>query len=348
MGNLNFRSLADKTILVTGGTGSFGTTMVRYLLDQGCREVRIFSRDELKQEEMRIRLANPKIKFYIGDVRSYHSINQSMKGVDLVFHAAAMKQVPSCEFFPMQAVETNVLGSYNVIESAIENRVECCVSLSTDKAIHPVNSMGMTKALMEKVVQATARRLSESETRICGVRYGNVMFSRGSVIPLFVRQIVEGRPMTVTDPRMTRFMLPLSESIELVHFAFSHARQGDIFVKKAAACTIQRLVESLQRLFNSDAPVKRIGTRHGEKLHEILASAEELRRSEDLGQFFRIRMDQRDLDYSKYLEEGDPDLDATLDYSSDSTKQLTVDELLVLLRAIPEIRRELENQNLSP
>jgi UDP-N-acetylglucosamine 4,6-dehydratase/5-epimerase len=336
--NFHLNSLQDKTILITGGTGSFGTTMVHYLLDQGCNEIRIFSRDELKQEEMRIRLANPRLKFYIGDVRSFHSINQAMKDVHLVFHAAAMKQVPSCEFFPMQAVETNVLGSCNVIESAIQNGVEGCVCLSTDKAIHPVNSMGMTKALMEKVAQAAARRLSENETRICCVRYGNVLYSRGSVIPLFVRQIMERRPITVTDPRMTRFLLPLIDSIELVHFAFSNARQGDIFVKKAPACSIERLVAALKCLFQSDMPVHRIGTRHGEKLHEILVSAEELRRSDDLGKFFRIKMDQRELDYSKYLEEGDPELDATLDYSSDSTMQLSVDELSMILQQIPEVR----------
>lgn len=341
MASLNLKSLQNKTVLVTGGTGSFGTTMVHYLLEQGCHEIRIFSRDELKQEEMRLRFANPKLKFYIGDVRSYHSINQAMKNVNLVFHAAAMKQVPSCEFFPMQAVETNIVGSYNVIESAIENRVESCVCLSTDKAIHPVNSMGMTKALMEKVAQAAARRLAEHETRICCVRYGNVMYSRGSVIPLFVRQIMENRPITVTDPRMTRFMLPLNDSIQLVHFAFTNARQGDIFVMKAAACTIERLVSALKSLFQSSVPVCRIGTRHGEKLHEILVSAEELRRSDDLDRFYRINMDQRDLDYSKYLEEGDPELDATLDYSSDSTKQLSVEELKEILKTIPEIQMAL-------
>ncbi len=334
----DLKSLLGKTVLITGGTGSFGMTMVNYLLARGCSEIRIFSRDELKQEEMRIRLANPNVKFYIGDVRAFASVNQAMKGVDLVFHAAAMKQVPSCEFFPMQAVDTNVSGSCNVFESAIANEVECCVCLSTDKAVYPVNAMGMTKALMEKVAQATARRLSESETRICMVRYGNVMYSRGSVIPLFVRQIVESRPLTITDSRMTRFMLPLPQSIELVHYAFTHAKQGDLFVKKAPACTIETLTQALKSLFRSDAPLRRIGNRHGEKIHEVLVSAEELRRSDDLGEFYRVKMDQRDLDYSKYLDEGDPDLNSMLDYSSDRTQQLSVEQVKDLLIQIPEIR----------
>ena len=334
-------SLEDKTVLVTGGTGSFGKTMVHHLLNNGCKEIRIFSRDEWKQEDLRIRMANPALKFYIGDIRSLPSVNMAMKGVDLVFHAAALKQVPSCEFFPMQAVETNIIGSSNVVESAIANKVECCVCLGTDKAVYPVNSMGMTKAIMEKVAQAAARRLEEGETRICSVRYGNVMYSRGSVIPLFVRQIKENKPITVTDARMTRFMLPLSDSVELVHFAFNHAKQGDIFIKKAVACTIETLVLALKSLFKSDVEVKNIGTRHGEKLHEVLASAEELRRSEDMGDFYRIQMDQRDLDYSKFFTEGDPQLDANSDYSSNSEQLLNVAETEELLLCLPEIKAEL-------
>lgn len=339
--NGDARSLADKVVMVTGGTGSFGKTMVRHLLDNGCKEIRIFSRDEWKQEDLRIRMANPALKFYIGDIRSRDSVDHAMKGVNLVFHAAALKQVPSCEFFPMQAVETNIIGSSNVIESAIESGVECCVCLGTDKAVYPVNSMGMTKAVMEKVAQAAARRLTESETRVCSVRYGNVMYSRGSVIPLFIRQIKQGNPLTVTDPRMTRFMLPLSDSVELVHFAFNHARQGDIFIKKAVASTIETLVLALKDLFNSDVEVRNIGTRHGEKLHEVLASAEELRRAEDLGDFYRISMDDRDLDYSKFFTEGDTELDANSDYSSDSGTLLDVEGTKQLLLRLPEIRDEL-------
>ena len=309
---------SNKTVLITGGTGSFGKTMVMHLLSQGFGEIRIFSRDEWKQEDMRVRLANPRLKFYIGDIRNKSSIDSAMEGVNLVFHAAALKQVPSCEFFPMEAVATNVTGSFNVVDSAVKHKVECCVCLGTDKAVYPVNTMGMTKALMEKVAQSFARRLKNSDTRICSVRYGNVMYSRGSVIPLFIRQIKENSAITVTDPRMTRFMLPLSQSVELVQFAFTNAQQGDIFIKKAVACTIDTLVIALKELFDSTVDVHHIGTRHGEKLHEVLASAEELRRAEDMGDFYRISMDERDLDYSKYFTEGDPELDATQDYASDS------------------------------
>lgn len=335
-------SIQEKTVLVTGGTGSFGRTMVKQLLRNGCREIRILSRDEWKQEEMRIQLADPRLKFHIGDVRSRDSVDNAMRGVDLVFHAAALKQVPSCEFFPLEAVQTNVLGSSNVIESAIKNYVECVVCLGTDKAVHPVNAMGLTKAMMEKVVQAAARRLgSSSETRVCSVRYGNVMYSRGSVIPLFIRQIKQNQPLTVTELLMTRFMMPLDESVALVEFAFEHAQQGDVFIKKAAAATIETLVIALKNLFESDVPVHRIGMRHGEKMHESLASAEELRRAEDMDDYFRIRMDDRDLDYSKYVTKGDPDLENSVDYSSNTTDLLNVSEMEELLISLPEIKKEL-------
>jgi UDP-glucose 4-epimerase len=335
-------SLQDSTVLVTGGTGSFGRTMVKHLLRKGCREIRILSRDEWKQEDMRIQLADPRLRFHIGDVRRRDSVDNAMHGVDLVFHAAALKQVPSCEFFPLEAVRTNILGSANVIESAVQNYVECVVCLGTDKAVYPVNAMGLTKAVMEKVVQAAARRLAgASETRVCSVRYGNVMYSRGSVIPLFVRQCKQKQPITVTEPAMTRFMMPLDESVALVEFAFEHAQQGDVFIKKATASTIATLVQAIQNLFESHGPVRRIGMRHGEKLHETLASAEELRRATDMGDYYRIAMDDRDLDYSKYVTEGDPELETFDDYSSNSVPLLSVAEMEELLLTLPEIKYEL-------
>ncbi len=337
-----------KTVLITGGTGSFGKTMARHLLDQGYEQIRIFSRDEWKQEEMRIAMAEPRLKFYIGDVRNRSSVDVAMDGVDLVFHAAALKQVPSCEFFPMEAVNTNIIGSSNVIESAIAAQAECVVCLGTDKAVYPVNAMGMTKALMEKIAQSFARRLDAGETRVCSVRYGNVMYSRGSVIPLFVNQIKNGNEITVTDPAMTRFMLPLRDSVQLVEFAFQHARQGDVFIKKAAACTIGDLVLALQQLFNSTVDVKRIGLRHGEKLHETLASLPEVHRAEDMGDFLRIPMDDRDLNYAKFFSEGE-DVDSQLhDYDSESTRQLSVPEVCELLLSLPEIRKDLETWNGVP
>ena len=334
--------LAEKAVLITGGTGSFGQTMARSLLDQGYEQIRIFSRDECKQEEMRVRLAEPRLKFYIGDVRNRSSIDTAMDGVDLVFHAAALKQVPSCEFFPMEAVQTNVIGSSHVIESAIANDVQCVVCLGTDKAVYPVNAMGMTKAIMEQVAQSYARRLENDETRICSVRYGNVMYSRGSVIPLFIKQIREGGPITVTDPAMTRFMLPLRDSVALVDFAFRHARQGDIFIKKAAACTIADLITALQDLFGSSVPVKKIGLRHGEKLHEALASISEIHRAEDMGDFLRIPMDERDLNYTRFFTEGEDVEPQEHDYDSQSTKQLTVSQVKDLLLSLPEIAAELK------
>lgn len=338
---------AEKTVLITGGTGSFGKTMAQHLLKQNYKQIRIFSRDEWKQEDMRVRLAEPRMKFYIGDVRSRASVDAAMEGVDMVFHAAALKQVPSCEFFPMQAVETNIVGSNNVIESAVSNKVECVVVLGTDKAVYPVNAMGMTKAVMEKVAQSVARRLGEDDTRVCSVRYGNVMYSRGSVIPLFVRQISEGKPITVTAASMSRFMLPLRDSVALVEFAFKNARQGDIFIKKAAACTIGMLGQALIELFQSDVKMKSIGIRHGEKMYEALASVAEVQRAEDMGDFLRIPMDERDLNYNRFFTEGDEGMSEANDYDSHSTQQLTLDEVKELLLSLPEIQRDLKEAGLA-
>lgn len=335
------KKLSEKTALITGGTGSFGKTMTGQLLKKGYGEVRIFSRDEWKQEEMRVRMAENRLKFYIGDVRNRASVDAAMDGVDLVFHAAALKQVPSCEFFPIEAVQTNILGSHNVIESAVKAKAECVVCLGTDKAVYPVNAMGMTKALMEKTAQSIARRLKESDTRVCSVRYGNVMYSRGSVIPLFVQQIKDRAPLTITDPNMTRFMLPLRDSVELVEFAFEHGRQGDVFIKKAPACTIGDLAKAILELFQSNCEIKAIGMRHGEKLHETLASVQEIRRAEDMGSFLRIQMDDRDLNYSKYFTEGDVLEAEVRDYDSDSTAQLSLSEVKELLLSLPEVQAEL-------
>lgn len=330
-----------KTLLITGGTGSFGHAVLTRLIDEPFAEIRIFSRDELKQELMRIELNNPKVKFYIGDVRNTDSVEQVMQGVDYVFHAAALKQVPSCDFFPMQAVYTNVMGSHNVVEAAMRQRVARVICLSTDKAVYPINAMGMTKALMEKVVQAAARPRANGDTVVSCVRYGNVMYSRGSVIPLFVKQIKEKAPITVTEPSMTRFMLPLREAIDLVMFAFQHAEQGDIFVRKAPACTMEDLVAALKNLFGSKSPVKIIGMRHGEKLYETLATREELRRAADMDDYFRVRMDNRDLNYNTYFTVGDVKEAQTEDYHSHNTRRLSVKQVEELLLSLPELRAEL-------
>lgn len=334
-------NLKNKTILITGGTGSFGHELLRTIVDKSYKEVRIFSRDELKQEHMRIELNNPKVKFYIGDVRDRDSVDQAMKGVDMVFHAAALKQVPSCEFFPVQAVLTNILGSHNVVESAVQHKVQSVVCLGTDKAVYPVNAMGMTKALMEKVSQAACRGLTEKDTRISCVRYGNVMCSRGSVIPLFIKQIKEKKPITVTDAGMTRFLLPLPEAIKLVLFAFTNAKQGDIFIKKAPACTVGDLAAALKEIFRSGVPVRSIGIRHGEKIYETLATTEELRRAEDMGDYFRVSMDGRDLNYNKYFTEGDKKEALLKDYTSHNTRRLNVKEIKELLLKLPEVKAEL-------
>ncbi|MCX6826844.1 MAG: polysaccharide biosynthesis protein [candidate division Zixibacteria bacterium] len=329
-----------KTILITGGTGSFGYALLHNIAGKDCKEIRIFSRDELKQELMRKELDCRNVKFYIGDVRDRDSVDNVMLGVDLVFHAAALKQVPSCEFFPMQAVLTNVIGSSNVIESAINNKVASIVCLSTDKAVYPVNVMGMTKSLMEKFVNAAARNLNETETVVSCVRYGNVMYSRGSVIPLFIKQIKQNKPITVTDPNMTRFLLCLDDAIDLVLFAFANARQGDIFIKKAPACTVIDLVTALQRIFKSNLPIQTIGVRHGEKIFETLATMEELSKSEDMGDYFRCAMDDRGLNYDKYSIQGEM-REATLeDYTSDNTYRLSVQEVETLLLTLPEVVSE--------
>lgn len=336
--------LSGRTILIPGGTGSFGTAVLDVLLKGDCEEIRILSRDELKQEMMRIKYANPKLKFYIGDVRSKDSVNHAMKGVDLVFHAAALKQVPSCEFFPIQAVMTNIIGSHNVITSAIENGVESVVCLSTDKAAYPINAMGMTKALMEKVALSATRMLPGIATTISCVRYGNVMCSRGSVIPLFISQIKNNKPITVTDPGMTRFLLPLRDAIDLVLFAFEHANQGDLFIKKAPACTIGDLAKAVKNVFNANVSEKIIGIRHGEKTFETLATREELLRAEDMNEYYRIRLDDRNLDYinyGKYFTEGSIQEATIDDYTSHNTQRLNVKEVEELLLSLPEIQAEL-------
>jgi len=334
----------EKTILVTGGTGSFGGYFVNYLLDKDFKEIRIFSRDELKQEEMRLNFQNSAIKFHIGDVRDRESVDDVMAGVDYVFHAAALKQVPTCEFFPMQATQTNVIGTQNVINSAISHEVSRVVSLSTDKAVYPVNALGITKALMEKVVQSTSRKLSQGKTILSLVRYGNVLFSRGSVIPLFLKQMREKKPLTITEPEMTRFLLPLKEAIHLVGFALKNGQQGDIFVRNAPSATIGDLAQALKKIFSSDSEIKTIGMRHGEKLHETLASKDELLRSEDMGDYLRLSMDNRDLNYNKYLSEGDKKVVQTEDYTSQNTTRLTAKEVEEMLSAQPEIIAELKNQ----
>ena len=331
-------------VLITGGTGSFGRTMLHRLLDDGVSEVRVFSRDEEKQDALRNQLNDSRVGYYIGDIRDRGSVDRAMAGVDAVFHAAALKQVPSCEFFPLEAVRTNIIGSENVIRSAIEAKVGSVVCLSTDKAVLPINAMGISKAMMEKHAQAAAREIgSAGPTTISCVRYGNVMYSRGSVIPLFIRQIKEGRPITVTAAEMTRFLMPLRDSVELVRFAFSHARQGDLFIKKAPASTIGDLVSALLDLFGvPDHEVKVIGWRHAEKLYETLASKQELATAEDLGDYWRLQLDERDLNYSAYFSEGDAEhLPPTEDFHSHNAERLNVAQVKELLLSLPEIRREL-------
>ncbi len=338
-------SVKGKTVLVTGGTGSFGKAMVDRLLKTEVAQIRIFSRDEWKQEIMRIAYNEPRLSFYIGDVRDRDSVDNVMKGVDLVFHAAALKQVPSCEFFPMQAVLTNIIGGHNVIESAVAAGVQSVVCLSTDKAVYPINAMGMTKSLMEKVAQAVARTRASNHTVVSCVRYGNVMCSRGSVIPLFISQIKSRKPLTITVPEMTRFLLPLRDSVDLVLFAFTHAAPGDLFVKKAPACTIGDLAQALKNIFRSDVPVKIIGIRHGEKLYETLVTKEELQRAEDMGDYYRIRLDDRTLNYALYFTQGDPKEVYVEDYHSHNTTRLNVKQVEELLLSLPEVTAELEGWN---
>ena len=333
----------SNAVLITGGTGSFGKTMVRDLLSRGVKEIRILSRDEEKQDTLRNELRDPSLRFYIGDVRDRESVDRAVAGAGCVFHAAALKQVPSCEFFPVEAVRTNVIGSENVLRAAVAAGVRSVVCLSTDKAVFPINAMGISKAMMEKVAQSVSREIGpESATTISLVRYGNVMLSRGSVIPLFIRQIRNGRPITLTEPAMTRYLMPLRDSVSLVHHAFAHARQGDLFIKKAPASTIGDLVQALKELFEVPGhPVERIGWRHGEKLYETLASAQELRQSEDMGAYYRIRMDERDLNYSSYFDEGDVRVMEQADYHSHNADRLGIEEVKSLLMSLPEIRSEL-------
>ncbi len=340
MNNLETR-LQGKTVLITGGTGSFGKTVVKGLLKTGVKEIRIFSRDELKQELMRIDFAEPRLKFYIGDVRDRASVDNAMIGVDLVFHAAALKQVPSCEFFPMQAVMTNVLGSNNVIQSAIQHKVDKVVCLSTDKAAYPINAMGISKAMMEKVAQAASRQNASGDTVVCLVRYGNVMCSRGSVIPLFINQLKQSKPLTLTVPEMTRFMLPLREAVDLVLFAFEHGNHGDLFVRKAPACTLDILARAVCNVFNMPQDIKVIGIRHGEKLYETLLTIEEVGRSEDMGDYFRVHLDDRDLNYTIYFTEGDKEETKLQDYHSHNTEQMDVKQMEELLLSLPEVQDEL-------
>ncbi len=325
-------------LMITGGTGSFGNAVLSRFLNTAVREIRIFSRDEKKQEDMRIALNNPKLKFYIGDVRDYDSVREAMHGVDYVFHAAALKQVPSCEFYPMEAVRTNVLGAENVMNAAIACGVRRVVVLSTDKAVYPINAMGISKAMMEKVMVAKARMRSEGETVLCATRYGNVMASRGSVIPLFVQQIREGKPLTVTDPHMTRFLMSLDDSVDLVLHAFEHGGQGDIFVQKAPASTVGDLAQALKELFRSDSNVRIIGTRHGEKLYESLLSREEMARAEDVGRYYRVPADDRDLNYNKYFIEGETKVSVFDDYTSHNTERLNVEQVKELLLKLDFIK----------
>jgi UDP-N-acetylglucosamine 4,6-dehydratase len=338
----------DKVVAITGGTGSFGRHVLKRFLASDVREIRIFSRDEKKQEEMRSELNNSKLKFYIGDVRNYDSIQQALRGVHYVFHAAALKQVPSCEFYPLEAVRTNILGAENVLNAAIANRVEKVVVLSTDKAVYPINAMGQTKALMEKVMVAKARTMGPEETMLCATRYGNVMASRGSVIPLFVSQIKEGKPLTLTDPAMTRFLMSLDDSVDLVVHAFRHAQQGDIFVQKAPASTIADLVQALKEIFNRDNPVRIVGTRHGEKLYESLVSREEMARIEDMGNYYRIPADNRDLNYAMYFTDGEERISQLDDYTSHNTDRLTVPQVKELLLKLDFIQAHLLGQDPAP
>lgn len=330
----------DKVLMITGGTGSFGNAVLKRFLDSDLKEIRIFSRDEKKQEDMRIKYKNDKIKFYIGDVRDYRSIDDAMDGVDFVFHAAALKQVPSCEFFPIQAVKTNVLGTDNVLEAAINHNVKKVIVLSTDKAAYPINAMGMSKAMMEKVAVAKGRNLNENQTVICRTRYGNVMASRGSVIPLFCEQIKEGKPLTITNPEMTRFMMTLEDAVDLVIYAFHHGNQGDLFVQKAPAATIDVLAQAVKELKHSDVPVNCIGTRHGEKLYEVLVTKEEMVNAIDMGEYYRVPADNRNLNYQKYVNEGNADLEHIEEYNSHNTNRLDVEGMKKLLKKLDLFNEE--------
>jgi UDP-N-acetylglucosamine 4,6-dehydratase/5-epimerase len=335
------QSFDGKTLMITGGTGSFGKTVLNRFLSTDIDKIVIFSRDEKKQEDLRVRLRSSKVFFVLGDVRNYDSINEAMRGVDYVFHAAALKQVPSCEFFPMEAVKTNVVGTENVARAAIENNVDRMVLLSTDKAVYPINAMGISKAMAEKVLIARSRSIAPDGTVLCATRYGNVMASRGSVIPLFVEKIKAGMPLRVTDPNMTRFMMSLEESVDLVLTAFHEGKQGDIFVQKAPACSLTVLSAALKKLFNSDAPIEVIGTRHGEKLFETLVSREELSKAQEIRQYYRVPADNRDLNYELFITEGLAEANEVDDYTSHNTNQLSVDKTIELLLQLPYIQQQL-------
>ena len=331
--------LDNKILMITGGTGSFGHAVLRRFLNTSVREIRIFSRDEKKQEDMRIALANDKVKFYIGDVRDYDSLRQAMVGVDYVFHAAALKQVPSCEFYPMEAVRTNINGTENVLNAAIASGVQRVVVLSTDKAVYPINAMGISKAMAEKLMVAKSRMIPEGGTVVCATRYGNVMASRGSVIPLFVEQIQAGQPLTVTDPCMTRFLMSLDEAVELVLYAFQHAEAGDIMVEKAPACTIADLAQAMLELLGADNEMRIIGTRHGEKRYETLLTREEYVRAVDMGGFYRIPADNRDLNYDKYFTDGSQELSETCEYTSHNTRRLSIAEIKEVIGELDVIQK---------
>jgi UDP-N-acetylglucosamine 4,6-dehydratase/5-epimerase len=328
----------DKTLLITGGTGSFGNAVLNRFLQSDFAQIRIFSRDEKKQEDMRIRLNNERVKFYIGDVRQYDSVHDALRGVDYIFHAAALKQVPSCEFYPMEAVRTNVLGAENVMRAAVEHGVRRCVVLSTDKAVYPINAMGLSKAMMEKLMVAKSRLCDPARTVLCATRYGNVMASRGSVIPLFLQQLAQGRELTLTDPSMTRFLMSLQDSVDLVLYAFEHAQPGDIYVQKAPASTVGDLAEALRQITGRLNPVRVIGTRHGEKLYESLVSREEMARADDRGDYYRIPADSRDLNYDKYFVEGETQISSSQDYTSHNTRRLDVAGVRELLMKLDIVR----------
>lgn len=332
----------NRTLLITGGTGSFGNAVMKRFLNSDIKEIRIFSRDEKKQDDMRKIYRNDKLKFYIGDVRDLQSVRNAMHGVDYIFHAAALKQVPSCEFFPLEAVKTNVLGTDNVLTAAIEFGVKKVICLSTDKAAYPINAMGISKAMMEKVFVAKSRTVDPDKTVICGTRYGNVMASRGSVIPLFIEQIKNGQPLTVTDPNMTRFLMTLEEAVELVVFAFHEAQAGDIMVQKSPAATIGDLARAAKELFNADNEIRIIGTRHGEKRYETLLTKEEYLKAEDLGNYFRVPADKRDLNYDKFFIEGKVELSTDKEYNSDNTERLSIEQIKAKLLSLDYVRQELE------
>ncbi|WP_424407570.1 polysaccharide biosynthesis protein [Pasteurella sp. PK-2025] len=339
----------NKVLLITGGTGSFGNAVLKRFLETDIKEIRVFSRDEKKQDDMRKKYHSDKLKFYIGDVRDYNSILNATRGVDYIYHAAALKQVPSCEFYPLEAVKTNVLGTDNVLEAAIQNHVERVVCLSTDKAVYPINAMGISKAMMEKVIIAKARNLDKTATTVCCTRYGNVMASRGSVIPLFVDQIRQDKPLTITDPSMTRFMMTLEDAVDLVLYAFENGQNGDVFVQKAPAATIETLAKAITELLSiPDYPISIIGTRHGEKAFEALLSREEMVHAIDEGGYFRIPADQRSLNYSKYVEKGEPKITEVTDYNSHNTKRLNVEEMKQLLLKLEFIRKMVDGEYISP